>query len=1043
MFTLFTGSYRALEKALVAHLLEVKGENPLAPVTILSPSGAMLARLQTLLAAHDLSLLNVTCLTFYGLADRLLASSAPPNDRLVSDPTLYNEVVRDLLEGKGSIDFMLRKEFRPAETPLAQGLPKALAGTLRDLRDSGVRVVDALQAALEGHLGASAPEAAPTLELYARSYEILQRAKLRTSADQLRRAAEVVPTDSWVRNQRAVFLYGFYDLTGVQLDLALAFAQHADARVYFPYESRKPAYVYAERLLNDPVFATKVGTRTPLPETAPTSPVVQIWNCSGSSDEVWIAAKKILGLAESGIPFDRVLLTARALGPYISTLRDVLEAHQIPYSTNQEEPVGAYPLIKTARQLISIHRQDFPITSTFDLLKSPYFNPGPGHRDFEVQRAEHLARHAGIIAGWSSWEKRLTHWSKKDLPSDSMQSFSSFLNTAQANETSATLLALLKRLRVDLARESDSPHLWSVHSLWARRLLETWLNLPNDRTPEEELLWKALLESLDGLANLDALERPVSRSRFLEVWEEKLDQLSLQLAPSGTRGVQVLDIMSARGLSFDAVLILGMNEKSFPRLIREDPFLSDSARGALSGALGCRLARKVDGYQEERLLFQMATDMASHALFLSYQRSDEEGKALIPSLYLHDLPGASIEREHLARAPAEKWLQVSTDLLTPSEMSIWLNREGIDSENLYKALGFNLVLYQGLRAGQKQLDGYGAPLGTRDGVVGERAFISRLLKRGISPDSLRDLAECPFRYFAGKILSLHPDQDVPRNGDLAADASGKLIHRILETFFRRLSQKWGRPLDPQDIDRTLQDVCQEAFNAFQKTAADLYPIAWKATQINILARLRRFLKVDLEELSKSGFIPTYFEEKVSGEMSPLGSALSGIDFHGRIDRVDLRQNADSATFRVVDYKTGRPSSRGLKAETAVLRGNYLQLPVYLALAGDWLQKKLGKTVEAEGAAFYNLADWERGVESPRLGGDFWDLCGKDFSENLAGLVSLIKQGNFYIRPSDDLDYCSWCEFSQTCRKEHKPSVARSENSPIRRANDERLKRSAP
>ena len=102
-------------------------------------------------------------------------------------------------------------------------------------------------------------------------------------------------------------------------------------------------------------------------------------------------------------------------------------------------------------------------------------------------------------------------------------------------------------------------------------------------------------------------------------------------------GVQVLEVQQARGLSFKVVFLLGMNEKVFPRLIREDPFLSDAARSALAQATGCRLGRKLDGYEEERFLFELMRQSATQHQYLLTERSDEEGKALIPSTYLKEL----------------------------------------------------------------------------------------------------------------------------------------------------------------------------------------------------------------------------------------------------------------------------------------------------------------------------------------------------------------------------------------------------------------------
>src|ERR1700676_3804835 len=138
-----------------------------------------------------------------------------------------------------------------------------------------------------------------------------------------------------------------------------------------------------------------------------------------------------------------------------------------------------------------------------------------------------------------------------------------------------------------------------------------------------------------------------------------------------------MDVMTARGLSFDAVFVLGLNEKLFPRLIREDPFLSDAARSGLAQALGCRLSRKMDGFQEEKLLFELATTSARKTLHLSCQRSDEEGKALVVSLYLHDfLKKAGLTLDPLPRAWPERVRKAPKNTLTPKEVSIAFHREG-------------------------------------------------------------------------------------------------------------------------------------------------------------------------------------------------------------------------------------------------------------------------------------------------------------------------------------------------------------------------------
>ncbi len=1028
MFQLNTGSFEALESAATRALAQLRRRDSLSSTVILSPSGGVLSRLQMRLATALPGYLNLHFLTFYALADRMLAEVASPTDNIAREASLYSEIIRDLLLGQSDVQWLLREDFFKTDQALPKGLPGALAETLRDLRDSGARIVDSLKAALEGHLGSEADKTASALELYARVYEVLQKHHLRTPADQLRRATELAPSSTWLQKQQSIWIYGIYDLTGVQLDFMLSLAKHPNVQLYFPYEENKPAYAYAERLLNDPALVAKVGSKVKLPEPVGMPPAQEIWSCSGAQDEVWLAAKQVLALHAKGFEYSKILLCARTLGPYASIIREVFENHHIPYSMSHEESVGAYPLIKSARQLLVLERDDYPADALLDLFASPYFQPQGAANDSELW--SRLIKEAGIVTGWNSWEARLGHWAEKPAPTD----------FPEARAAASTLLHVLRRLRQDLTGQGTAA--WSDHVLSTVTLLSQWLRLPREIMAEESAIWKALLNAVQTLTALDALDKPVSRRHFMEILEEKLDALMVSLAPSNNAGVPVMDVMTSRGLSFDAVIVMGMTEKSFPRLIREDPFLSDRARSALSSALGCRLARKLDGYQEERLLFQLIKRSARQSLIFTYQRSDDEGKALVPSLYLQDLDIPKTGHHHLDRSLNEKWAQVPLEDLTPREVSVSLNKAAVDPAPFYGLLDYDKLRYASLRKSQDALESLRAPLGDRDGATGPLASWPDIRQKGFSADSLKLLAQCPFNYFSSKILKLSPGENTSRQGVVAADASGKLIHLILETFYRRILREkvtmdwmtWGTLLD---------EACDRCFQSFQDSSVDFYPLAWQATQISIRQKLHRFLKKDIEELRESGFKPTYFEQEIAGYMPELTPPLNAMPFHGRIDRIDLREEAGERAFRVIDYKTGRTSAKG-KTHTKILRGEIFQLPVYLSLAKQWLTAMGGREAIPLSAQFYNLADRESAVESPSITPDFWESCGASFSDNISGLITLVEKGIFYIRPNgDNQGYCSWCDYSQICRKEHKPSALRSEYSEARQANDQRLKRTAP
>lgn len=946
MFNLKTGSFRALEEACVSDVLAARRQDPLAPLLVLSPSGHILTRLQTQLCqAPPLSLgettglthspiaprvpgrdgrvqgegfLNIQFLTFYALAERLL-TDIEFGDSLVKESALYREIIHDFLTGKGDVPYTSKdKLIHGGAVP--KGLPGALAATLKDLQDSGARVVDCANVAREGHLGDALEDAVPALELNVLLYGVLHKNKLRTSADFIRRAAERARNNSWLKSQKAIYLYGFYDVTGVQLDLIQAVAAYPTAQIYFPYEKDRPGHDYGEKLLDD--LRGKSGHVTVLPAPGAAAPEIEAYSCSGTENEVWWAAKQILKQVEAGVPFHKMAVLARALEPYMNSLPSVFEAHCIPYALHAEEPVGAYPLVKTARQAL--------------ISSSP---------------------------------------------------------TAFGGET-----------------KDDS---WGNHIAWAKARLKNAIRLPETAPAVEKRIWEGLLGALEALAQLDVLGRPVSHERFLEVLDEKLDGLRLQLTSDNLAGVQVLDVMTARGLSFDAVYLLGLNEKLFPRLIREDPFLPDTARSKLTEALGSRIGRKMDGFKEEKLLFELATQSARKHLHLSCQRSDEEGKALVVSLYLHDfLKKRGLMLIPVPRSWSERVQNIATAILTPKEISIAFHRENQNPQALYKGLGWDRGLLTHLLESQKEMEAFGT-LGAHDGLIGvDNSQTRAILDAGLSPGTLRDLAQCPFKVFARKVLELYTEEGDVEDGQITHAGRGKLIHKILQTFYENKS----------DIS-SLEIVANEQFKLFHVEYSDLYPLAWQAEKTRILDMLKRFIPLDMADQAATGFKPAYFETPVEGE-------INGIKLQGRVDRVDM----STSGFRVVDYKTGRLDKDNVN--TQILKGKAFQLPVYLALAKTLLEIQKKPAAKEGEAVFYHLEQDDATEEPLRIGPDFWKEHGEQFYRTLAFLVKDIETGAFYIRPSDTRGYCDWCDYKAVCRKEHKPTQIRAKDSPFRKKHEE-------
>ena len=104
-------------------------------------------------------------------------------------------------------------------------------------------------------------------------------------------------------------------------------------------------------------------------------------------------------------------------------------------------------------------------------------------------------------------------------------------------------------------------------------------------------------------------------------------------------GVEVTDLMHARGVPFDVVVLPGLVEQGFPRVPRPDPLLLDEERRILNGRYPgeAKVPEKGEGRLEEKLLFLLAARSANICLVLTASHLHPgTGAPRIPSSYLHE-----------------------------------------------------------------------------------------------------------------------------------------------------------------------------------------------------------------------------------------------------------------------------------------------------------------------------------------------------------------------------------------------------------------------
>ena len=303
----------------------------------------------------------------------------------------------------------------------------------------------------------------------------------------------------------------------------------------------------------------------------------------------------------------------------------------------------------------------------------------------------------------------------------------------------------------------------------------------------------------------------MSWADFVELLTQTCERTTIPLEELAHRGVTVVDAMAARGLSYKALFVLGLNEKLFPRYIREDAFLRDRHRRVLDATLGFKIDEKLGGYDEEALLFELLVQGAGRRLYLSYQRADEAGRVLAVSPFLGEANKRfGLEERSVEAVPRRLTDRVSRRpllqrFLPPAELAQWMAMQGQDPTTLLEAVGresagfkHGLEALAGIEDGATMLNGY-------DGLTGPlEAHWSAVLDRGLAPTPLERYARCPFQYFAADVLRLEP---VRWSGSQEPDAAllGTFCHAALKRCYELLLPT-GWPAEPVSGDSMRQCI---------------------------------------------------------------------------------------------------------------------------------------------------------------------------------------------------------------------------------------------
>ncbi len=944
-------------------------------------------RIRALRGASGGAVLGRSFLTLHGLAEACAAETEVTISGSLDEAAL-TRVAQRCAAASPRLAALIRQ--RPS-------LARALAQTLRDLRDAGVSP-DALPA--------RASELRPVLAAYERTLQTLAERGLYERVGLFRLAARGARAWSGRIGFERAELHGATELVGSAGDLIDALAEVLPLRMLQPdwggdfARELREGWPWAfipepTRVLEEPLVER---------ELAAPSGALRALRARDVREELECVAREILRLLETGTRPAEIHVVARSLEPYAAWIEPVFDRYEIPFTSSLSQPVLRLPMVRVWLDLVHALFLDLERGAVLRLLRSPRLADASGHA--LAQLASWLCRRAAVVRG-EDWQVALAD-ADRLAAQESHRIEPRLLDSLR--QRIASLDAAARQLRGARSFRECKDRLLEI----GERLLGS---AGDDAGPDE--LARGAIRGIARLDDVDAVaggsqQRP-SPLELRAVVEQALRSASWQPHGEDNGGVRVLDALQARAITTPHLFLIGLHHGLWPRLRREDPFLSDEVRLSVRRTTGRPVPASELAEREERFLLGLLLSQASASLTLTRPSADAWERDLAASEFLRDLPVARAEHPvHLSELDARG--ATEADLLTASEAlvaSALASGPGEQRETLALARTYLPDSAERLSAGLEHIettDSLDGPL-DYDGVLGGEA---PRVPDVVSPSFLETLGNCPLKGFFQRVLRVG-ELDAPPPNALGAAEAGSLVHALLARLYQELFEAGAlRPgASPRHALQHARELLPDAMRALaselRRVLARRHPELWTALQRQLTAAALDFVERDLELLLPEGVSDLRAEEELR-----LVVDAGKFEVGGRVDRV---VRSPSGALRVGDYKTSRDPDAFVRRGN-VEKGTALQVPLYVLAAaprfdapfvsGEVLSVPLRPERDRRGAR-----ERERQLDL--------ETIEASTARPLAVLSRLLRDGHFPFREHDG---CRYCAYAIACRRTHPSSAQR-------------------
>lgn len=658
---------------------------------------------------------------------------------------------------------------------------------------------------------------------------------------------------------------------------------------------------------------------------------------------------------EEGLEYRDIAVITGDMEAYAAFVEREFADMGIPCYIDRTRGIVLNPMIEYIKSALELFIRDFSYETVFHYLRS-------GLADFTAEETDILENYIiqTGIRGRAKWNRLFTHKLKemgeKEEPLQQINELRMRLVLqveALAGSEQAGARDFVRALYDFLVQNNVQEKL---------HCMEKGFEEQGDlvRAREYAQIYRLVIELLDQIYELMD-EEQITRQEFLDILEAGFGEIEVGTIPQNVDRILVGDMERTRLKQVRVLFFLGVNDGNIPKGASKGGIISDMDREFLKESnLELAPTPRQQMYIQRFYLYLNLTK-PSEKLYLSYAKVNSAGKTLRPS-YLIDtvrklFPDLFIE---------QPWkLDIMQQIVTPKEGIRYLAeglREyaqgsvlaGLSDHELFALFHAyeGSKEYQELAEALKEAAFYRYQASSLSKAVA-RALYGKNLENSVS--RLETYAACAYHHFLQYGLSLKEREEF---GFEAVDM-GNIFHGVLDEFSRRLESSAYTWFDfPEEFGR------QNVSEAMEQVAAEygagiLYSSARQEYAITRMKRiLNRTVSTLQHQLLKGEFHPDGHEMsfRFVQDIDSIDIRLSQEEkmrLQGRIDRIDIAEDAEHVYVKVIDYKSGNQQFD----LAALYYGLQLQLVVYMNAAMELEEKKHpDKEIVPAALLYYHVED---------------------------------------------------------------------------------------